>query len=290
MSVDRRPAAPSPPMTVDALVRLDDIAICYRGSDPVVTGVSLAIAPGTFLGLVGPSGAGKTSILRVIAGSLDVASGVVHRSSGLTVGYVPQVQSVDWAFPITVTECVLLARTAARWRPWPTPTDRADAVEVLDRLAIGDLGDRTIRELSGGQQQRVFLARALLQRPQLLLLDEPTSGVDLRTRHEMMHLLGELHRDGLAVVLTTHDLNGVATHLPTIACLNQTVISVGSPAEVLTPATLEATYGAPLEVLVHAGLRVVVEPGRHADAHRGNLGPEPHRDHLGPARQQPDER
>jgi ABC-type Mn2+/Zn2+ transport system ATPase subunit len=244
----------------DALVRLDDVGVRY-GATPVVEDVSLTIGPTTFLGLVGPSGAGKTSVLRVIAGSLRPSSGRVERARGCTVGYVPQIQTVDWTFPLTVTECVLLARTATRWRPWPDATDRADAATILDRLAIGSLGDRHIRELSGGQQQRVFLARALLQQPKLLLLDEPTSGVDLRTRHEVMHLLGELHRDGLAIVITTHDLNGVATHLPTIACLNRTVVGLGTPAEVLTPATLETTYGAPLQVLTHAGLRVVVEPG-----------------------------
>jgi ABC-type Mn2+/Zn2+ transport system ATPase subunit len=243
-----------------SLVRLDGVAVRY-GAEAVVTDVSLDVSATTFLGLVGPSGAGKTSVLRVLAGSLAVAAGTVERRRGLRLGYVPQVQSVDWDFPITVTECVLLARTANRWRPWPTPTDREDAAAVLDRLTIGDLGGRTIRELSGGQQQRVFLARALLQRPQLLLLDEPTAGVDLRTRHDMMHLLAELHRDGLAIVVTTHDLNGVATHLPAIACLNRRIVDIGPPADVLTPATLESTYGAPLDVLTHAGLRVVLEPG-----------------------------
>lgn len=265
-------------MTAEPLVRLDDVSVHF-GAEPVVRDLTLAIDTATFLGLVGPSGAGKTTVLRLLAGALDPSVGTVARDRRLAIGYVPQVQSVDWDFPITVAECVLLARTAARWRPWPTRQDRTDAQQVLERLSIGALGERTIRELSGGQQQRVFLARALLQHPQLLLLDEPTSGVDLRTRHEMMHLLDELHRDGLAIVVTTHDLNGVATHLPTIACLNGSLVSMGTPAEVLTPGNLEATYGAPLEVLVHAGLRVVVEPGlppaahRHGPARRGDDPP-----------------
>ena len=139
---------------------------------------------------------------------------------------------------------------------------------MLERLGIGDLAGRHIRALSGGQQQRVFIARALLGQADLLLLDEPTSGVDVRTRHEVLHVLGELHHDGLAILLTTHDLNGVATHLPQLVCLNQTIIASGSPLDVLRSDVLEATYGAPLDVLQHAGLPFVVDrpprpPTRH---------------------------
>jgi ABC-type Mn2+/Zn2+ transport system ATPase subunit len=130
---------------------------------------------------------------------------------------------------------------------------------VLDRLGIGGLAGRHIRELSGGQQQRVFVARALLREPELLVLDEPTSGVDARVRHELLHLLADLNADGLSIVLTTHDLNGIATHLPGLVCLNKTVIAVGSPAEVLTPEILERTYGASMDVLVHHGVCIVVD-------------------------------
>jgi ABC-type Mn2+/Zn2+ transport system ATPase subunit len=131
---------------------------------------------------------------------------------------------------------------------------------VLGRLGLDDgLAGRHIRELSGGQQQRVFVARALLRRPDLLLLDEPTSGVDVRTRHEVLHLLGDLNADGLAIVLTTHDLNGIAAHLPHLVCLNTSVIGEGAPRDVLTPDVLERTYGAPMEVLEHGGMPVVVD-------------------------------
>ena len=105
----------------------------------------------------------------------------------------------------------------------------------------------------------MFVARALLRVPKLLLLDEPTSGVDVRTRHDVMHLMHELHHDGLAIVLTTHDLNGIATHLPRLVCLNKEVIATGTPRDVITPDILERTYGAPLEVLTHGGMPVVVE-------------------------------
>ena len=148
---------------------------------------------------------------------------------------------------------------------------------MLDRLGIAEFEDRHIRALSGGQQQRVFIARALLARPQLLVLDEPTSGVDVTTRHDILHLLRELHGDGLAIALTTHDLNGIASHLPRIVCLNRKVVAEGSPNEVLTPEVLEATYGARMEVLMHAGLPVIVDgPGhRHDDTGVTHSHPDP---------------
>ena len=185
---------------------------------------------------------------------------------GLRVGYVPQVETVDWNFPVTVSECVLMARTGGRVWPWRSRAERAEVDDVLERLEIAGLADRHIRQLSGGQQQRVFVARALLSRPQLLLMDEPTSGVDFRTRHEILHLLGDLYGDGLAIVLTTHDLNGIAAHLPHLVCLNTEIIGSGPPRTVLTPDILERTFGAPIDVLEHAGMPVVVDSHRHVGA------------------------
>src|SRR5205807_7641125 len=103
-------------------------------------------------------------------------------------------------------------------------------------------------------------ARALLRQPELLLLDEPTSGVDVRTRHDVLHLLADLNEDGLAIVLTTHDLNGMAAHLPTLVCLNTRVVGVGTPRQVLTPEVLEETYRAPMHVLEHGGMPIVLDP------------------------------
>ena len=240
------------------LLRLDDVT-CRYGREPVLGHVDLTIPSGGFFGVVGPSGSGKTTLLRTVMGKVTPVGGSVYRRPGLQVAYVPQVETVNWDFPVTVRECVLMARVRGRRLPWPSAAERAEVAEVLDRLGIGDLGDRHIRELSGGQQQRVFIARALLRRPELLLLDEPTSGVDVKTRHEVLHLLTDLNADGLAIVLTTHDLNGIAAHLPTLVCLNREIIGVGPPRSVLTADVLERTYGARMEVLEHGGMPVVVD-------------------------------
>jgi ABC-type Mn2+/Zn2+ transport system ATPase subunit len=240
------------------IVRLEKVT-CRYGREPVLINIDLTISQGDFLGVVGPSGSGKSTLLRTIAGAVQPIAGRIVRDHRIAIGYVPQVETVNWYFPITVREAVLMARISGRVVPWASKQDVADAEEILERLGMAGLGGRHIRELSGGQQQRVFIGRALLRRPRLLLLDEPTSGVDVRTRHDIMHLLHELHHDGLAIVVTTHDLNGIAAHLPRLVCLNKEVTAVGSPQEVITPEVLERTYGAPLEVLSHSGMPVVVE-------------------------------
>ena len=255
------------------LIRLERVS-CRYGADPVLIDVDLRVREGQFIGVVGPSGSGKTTLLRVVMGAMSPSAGVAHRRAGLRVAYVPQVETVNWSFPVTVGECVLMARTAGRRLPWASRAERVEVGEVLTRLGIGDLADRHIRELSGGQQQRVFIARALLRRPELLLLDEPTSGVDARLRHEVLHLLDDLNAAGVAILLTTHDLNGIAAHLPRLVCLNRTVISAGRPEEVLTEDVLERTYGASMQVLEHAGMPVVIDGFRHsprAAAHSRSL-------------------
>ncbi|MDQ3681061.1 MAG: metal ABC transporter ATP-binding protein [Actinomycetota bacterium] len=246
------------------LVSVERATCAYRGT-PVVVNADLEVGPGDFTGIVGPSGSGKTTLLRAVLGTVRPVAGTVRRQRGLAVGYVPQLETVDWNFPVTVSEVVLMARTRGRVLPWAGPVERREAGAVLERLGIAELGRRHLRELSGGQLQRVFIARALLRRPQLLLLDEPTSGVDVRTRHDVLHLLADLNADGLAVVLTTHDLNGIAAHLPHLVCLNGEVIGKGAPADVLTPDVLERTYGAPMEVLDHGGMPVVVDLSQPVD-------------------------
>jgi ABC-type Mn2+/Zn2+ transport system ATPase subunit len=256
--------ASSCPISIAPLVRLNEMTYRYPSGPVVLDNITLAVRPGDFTGLVGPSGSGKTTLLQVLLGSARPVSGQVDRQPGLRVGYVPQVETINWNFPVTVFETVLMSSPNRRAWPWASTHERRRVDEVLDRLGISELSGRHIRQLSGGQQQRVFIARALFSSPDLLLLDEPTSGVDVRTRHEVLHLLGDLNADGLAIVLTTHDLNGIAAHLPNVVCLHTQVMGMGTPTAVLTPEILERTYGAPMDVLIHAGMPLVVDRRHHS--------------------------
>ena len=236
------------------------LTVAY-GAELAIENIDLTVERGDMIGIVGPSGSGKSTLLKALLGTVAPRSGEVTRRRNLTVGFVPQVETIDWNFPVTVAECVGMARSTGLRTPWIAKKERGEIVDVLDRLGLHGLGDRHIRALSGGQQQRVFLARALFAGAEIVFLDEPTSGLDVRTRHEVLHLLADLNSQGVTIVLSTHDLNGIATHLPTIVCLNKTVIGAGSPDDILVPDVLERTYGSPMEILEHGGMRVVVDTG-----------------------------
>ena len=240
------------------ILTLDGVSVGYEETT-VLRDISFHVHADQFTGIVGPSGSGKTTLLRTLLGTLKPQRGRVTVDPGLRMAYVPQLETVNWNFPVTVFECVLMARTQGRQWPRPTRKDRRAVALVLERLGIDDLAERHIRQLSGGQQQRMFLARALLSEPQLLVLDEPTSGVDISTRHDMLHLLADLHEDGISIMLTTHDLNGMAAHLPHLVTVNGRIVAEGTPQEVITPDVLEQTFGARLEVLEHLGMPVVVD-------------------------------
>jgi ABC-type Mn2+/Zn2+ transport system ATPase subunit len=252
------------------LVRFEGVTCGYDGP-PVLRDVDLTIREGAFVGVVGPSGAGKTTLLRAIVGMvpriegrITLAGRPVGRGATPGVGWVPQLETVDWNFPATVREVVLMGRWAdRRWRPWASAEDRDRVDHLLGRLGIAGLAGRHIRELSGGQQQRVFLARALIADPQILLLDEPTSGVDLKTRDDILHLLADLNADGITIVLTTHELNTVAAHLPWVVCVNGSIVAEGDPDEIFTPAILGRTYGAELRVVRQEGLGLVADAAPH---------------------------
>ena len=250
---------------------------CGYEKQRVLTDVSLTIMPGDFVGLLGPSGSGKTTLLRTVLGAVDLYEGEVLVNGVATtkkrprVGYVPQLETIDWNFPVTVQEVVMMGRTMEnKIFPWYRKEEKDLAAEMMGRLGILDLADRHIRELSGGQQQRVFLARALISSPQLLLLDEPTSGVDIKTRDDVMHLLHDLNHDGVTIIITTHEINAVAVHLPWIVCLAGRILAEGPPSEVITTEVLWLTYGAEMPVIHYEGMTIVAESphsyGRNGDS------------------------
>jgi ABC-type Mn2+/Zn2+ transport system ATPase subunit len=275
------------------LLELRGVAFTY-GDGPVLRDVDLSIREGAFCGIVGPSGAGKSTLLKLMEGSLKPSAGTIARgpdgrAKDLRLGVVPQLETIDWNFPITVEEVVLLGTAGTGRRlPWATKAMRASAREILDKLSIGELAERHIRNLSGGQQQRAFIARALVRRPDLLLLDEPTSGVDVRTRHDILHLLHDLNHEGITIVMTTHDLSAVAAHLPSLVCMNGRVLAQGTPDQVLTTKVLRDLYGAEMVVVHRDGMLLIgdafsatvdehprgAHPAGTPDAHFGDEPPE----------------
>jgi zinc/manganese transport system ATP-binding protein/zinc transport system ATP-binding protein len=246
-------------------VELKEVSCGYDRQE-VLTDVTLRIMPGDFVGLLGPSGSGKTTLLRAVLGAVHIYQGEVLVDGVSTMrrrpraGYVPQLETIDWNFPVTVQEAVMMGRTTdSPLFPWYKRKDRELARDMMERLGIYHLARRHIRELSGGQQQRVFLARALISSPRLLLLDEPTSGVDIKTRDDVMHLLHDLNHQGITIIMTTHEINAVAVHLPWLVCLSGRVLAEGPPARVITPEILRVTYGAEMPVIRYQGMTLVAE-------------------------------
>ena len=242
-----------------ALVTFDRVTLGY-GRRIVLTDLSFRIATGDFLGLVGPNGAGKTTVLRSILGTLDPASGSVTRASDLRFGYVPQRDQVESGFPLRVLDVVLMGRylrigVGRR----PAQADRKAAIAALEQVGIADLADRQLQNLSGGQKQRTLIARALVGEPNVLVLDEPTNGMDLVSTTQILGLVRDLHeRSGLTVIMVSHALNEVANYVERIALVVQGAFRIGAVDEILTEETLREMYGIPVEVERFDGHRVVV--------------------------------
>ena len=239
---------------------------CGYGGVAVVEHADLKIARGDFVGLLGPSGSGKTTLLKSVLGAADVYEGEVLvngrsiKDKRPTIGYVPQLETIDWEFPVTVEQVVMMGLIRKnRFLPWFRQEERDHAYSIMERLGIAEFGKRHIRQLSGGQQQRAFLARALVSDPSLLLLDEPTSGVDIKTRDEVMHLLDELNHQDITILLTTHEINAVAAHLPWVVCMNGRIVAEGPPSDVFTPEGLKETYNAEIHITEYQGMKLVAE-------------------------------
>jgi manganese/iron transport system ATP-binding protein len=230
------------------------VTVSYEGIT-ALDSVTLTLHAGDQVAVVGPNGAGKSTLFNVIAGTLKPTQGVVNiYGSGpqghSCVGYVPQRNRIDWRFPVTVQDVVMMGRVAKiGLLRWPRRQDRDLVAQALARVGMSPFAQRQIGELSGGQQQRVFLARALAQEAELLLLDEPLTGLDLPSQEAILDLLAQLRRQGVTVLVATHDLNQAAEQFAKVMLLNRRLIALGAPHEVLTPARLSQAYGSQLHIV-----------------------------------------
>ncbi|MEM4277941.1 MAG: metal ABC transporter ATP-binding protein [Candidatus Nitrosocaldus sp.] len=237
--------------TAEIAVSIKDITYGYT-SIPVLERIDLNVRKGEVIGLLGPNGSGKSTLLKIIAGLIRPSSGSIDfgnrrrgRSNKPVIGYMPQVESIDWDFPITVEEVVALGLwNRSGVMPWSSRYVRERVHKVLEDLGMSSKVKRQIRELSGGEQKRVFLARAIVHGPELMLLDEPTTGADPSTRDDILRILYELSREeGVTIILSTHDIRGVALNLPRVVCLNKRILADGDAKDILTQDNLLRIYG-----------------------------------------------
>ncbi|HET6765182.1 MAG TPA: metal ABC transporter ATP-binding protein [Longimicrobiaceae bacterium] len=241
------------------LVRFGGVRLGY-GRRTILSGLDFAVPEGDFLGLVGPNGAGKTTVLRGILGSLRPLEGTIERSAGLRFGYVPQRDQVDYSFPLRVLDVVMMGRyDRIGLGRRPGADDRRRAMAALEHVGIADLAERQLGDLSGGQKQRTLIARALVGEPNLLILDEPTNGMDLVSTTQILGLVRELHeRDGLTVIMVSHALNEVANYVERIALVVGGGFRIGTVDEIMTEGVLSEMYGIPVDVDSFNGHRIVV--------------------------------
>jgi ABC-type Mn2+/Zn2+ transport system ATPase subunit len=219
------------------------------GHVPVLKDISFTVQEGEYFGLVGPNGAGKTTILRAVLGTLKPLDGSVRviMPSGKPVrfGYVPQRDTLDYVLPYTVEEVVMMGR----YRQLgvlrrPGHADRDAVLKSLDHVDIRELRGRAFKELSGGQKQRTLIARALASDPDVLVLDEPTNGMDLPSRLSILDLIRHLHvTDRLTVIMVSHLLDDVANHVQRLAIVEREFFQVGTVEEILTGSNLTTLYG-----------------------------------------------
>ena len=247
-------------MNASPVIEISDVGFSY-GSQPVLQDINLTVAPGDFIAMIGPNGGGKTTLLKVILGLLRPQKGLVKvmgrppQKASHRIGYVPQDVHINASFPITVMDVVLMGKLSPKKRFAPTKADdRRDALDALERMGIAQKAQQRIGALSGGQRQRVFIARALVARPRLLLLDEPTASIDTKGQASFYRLLETLNTD-ITIVVVSHDLLVVSSYVKSVACVNRRLHHhhqaeiTGDMLESMYPCTVEDTC--PVELVAH---------------------------------------
>jgi manganese/iron transport system ATP-binding protein len=235
-------------------LELSHVMVRYNGR-VVLEDISFRLIAGEQIAVVGPNGAGKSTLFKVIAGVLNPSDGEVkvagHCPGGhICIAYVPQRSQVDWTFPVTVADVVMMGRAGqvgllrrAERRDWEYIRQCLEVVGMLE------LADRQIGELSGGQQQRMFIARALAQQAELMLMDEPLTGLDLPAQEDIFRVMSELRRRHVTVMVATHDLNMAAERFDRVMLLNSRLLGLGQPKDVFTADRLQTAYGGHLRLV-----------------------------------------
>jgi len=236
------------------ILRADGLGVRYE-SGMALEDVVFELKVGERLAVVGPNGAGKSTLLKVVAGVLAPTEGHVQifghePGSHICIAYVPQRSQVDWGFPVTVADVVMMGRVGKlglfrnpRTRDWKL------VQQALQIVSMDHLAKRQINQLSGGQQQRMFIARALAQEAELMLMDEPLTGLDLNSQEEVFNILDELSKKGVTVVISLHDLKMAARRFDRVMLLNKKMLGIGKPGDVLKPENLLAAYGGHLHLV-----------------------------------------
>lgn len=241
--------------SMEPILNVERLTVNYD-KDPVLWDLSFCVPHGALVGVIGPNGAGKSTLLKTLLGLMKPITGTIDYQGkeikDLTgkVAYVPQKESVDWDFPITVLELVIMGcygELGLFKRPGKEQHQKAQ--DLLQQVEMGEFAERQIDELSGGQKQRVFFARALMQDAQIYFLDEPFSGVDKKTESLLFEQLKILQNQGKTILVVHHDLNTVRQYFSWVLMLNMSLVASGKTQEVFTDANLKKTYGKGFPIL-----------------------------------------
>jgi manganese/iron transport system ATP-binding protein len=231
-----------------------NVSVRYNGHS-ALENITFHLHAGERVAVVGPNGAGKSTLFKVVAGVLQPTAGEVTISGSRPavhscIAYIPQRSQVDWSFPVNVADVVMMGRSA-KLGPlgWPKKRDWELVQRALETVELAGLSKRQISQLSGGQQQRMFIARALAQEAELMLMDEPLTGLDTPSQESLLDLLDTLRRQNVTVMVATHDLEQAARHFDRIMLLNRRLIAFGPADEVLHTDVLLQAYGARLRPL-----------------------------------------